>query len=300
MPVPDFQSWFILLLRQLGDDKEHRVTDLYDLLADEAGLTDQDRAELLKSGKAVYENRIAWARTYLKKAGLIESPARGTVRITERGRGVLRENPQRLDVSYLRRYPEFLAFHQAKPEKGQSKRNSNVDEDETPLETLERVHEDLRVALEQELLERVRSASPAFFERLVVDLLVGMGYGGSREDAGRTVGRSGDGGIDGVINEDRLGLDVVYIQAKRWDAVVGRPVVQAFAGSLDGVRAKKGVLLTTSSFSQEARQYASSIEKKIVLIDGRQLAAFMIQHNVGVTVETVYEIKKMDSDYFGD
>jgi restriction system protein len=279
------------------------MSDLYEQLADDKGLSSEDRAELLKSGtQYVYQNRIGWARTYLKKAGLLESPGRGLARITQRGKEVLREAPPRLNVKFLRRYPEFVEFHTYRPPAAEPDGGTPTDAEvaETPQDALERAQAELRQQLADELLDRVMKSPPSFFERLVVDLLLRMGYGGSREDAGRTIGKAGDGGLDGVINEDRLGLDVIYIQAKRWENTVGRPVVQAFAGSLEGARAKKGVLITTSSFSPDAQAYVRQIEKRIVLIDGGLLATLMIEHNVGVSVEATYEVKKMDLDYFGE
>ena len=304
MAVPDFQSWFLPLLRRLTDGADHAMAELYEQLADDRGLSTDDRAELLKSGtQFIYHNRIAWARTYLKKAGLLESPGRGQIRITQRGRDVLAENPAKLNVSFLRRFPEFVAFHTYKaPDTsgGPGLTEAEPDSRETPQDSLERAQGKLRQQLADDLLDRVLKAPPSFFERLVVDLLLRMGYGGSREDAGRTIGKAGDGGLDGVINEDRLGLDVIYIQAKRWENTVGRPVVQAFAGSLEGVRAKKGVLITTSTFSPEANAYVRQIEKRIILIDGVMLAGLMIEHNVGVALEATYEVKRVDLDYFGE
>jgi restriction system protein len=302
LPVPDFQTWFLPLLTRVADGKTHKMADLYEQLADDLGLTPEDRAQMLESGKqAVYENRIGWARTYLKKAGLLEAPSRGVIAITQRGRDVAAAPPPKLNVSYLRHYPEFVEFHTYKPDPAVSiavEDTPAIDAKETPQDTLDRVRKQLHAQLAAELVERVKQEPPSFFERLVVDLLVKMGYGGSREDAGRTIGKSGDGGLDGVINEDRLGLDVVYIQAKRWEGPVGRPVVQAFAGSLEGARARKGVLITTSYFTTDAESYVRQIEKRIVLMDGKQLAGFMIQHNVGVSVEATYEVKKLDLDYF--
>lgn len=299
MAVPDFQSWFLPLLKRLADGKDHGMSELYQVLAEDMALSAEDRAQLLKSGaQLVYENRIAWARTYLKKAGLVEAPSRGIVRITERGKSMLAKPPEKLNVKFLRQFPEFVEFHTYKPDTTSPSTPAVEASQESPLDALERVHSELEQQLAEDILERVKKAPPAFFERLVVDLLLAMGYGGSREDAGKTIGKSGDGGIDGVINEDRLGLDVLYIQAKRWEQAVGRPVVQAFAGSLEGVRARKGVLITTSSFTSDAQQYVRQIEKKIVLIDGATLATLMIQHNVGVGIEVAYQVKKLDSDYF--
>lgn len=300
MPVPPFQTWFMPLLRRLSDGRDHPISELYGQLADDMKLSADDRATLLPSGKQqIYVNRIGWARTYLKKAGLLASPSRGVLKITERGREVLAKPPGQLNVRFLRQFPEFVEFHTYKGPEPPGGGSAGGDQDEeTPVETLERVQRQLEASLAAELLERIMGASPAFFERVVVDLLLAMGYGGSREDAGRTIGRSGDGGLDGVISEDRLGLDVVYIQAKRWDASVGRPVVQAFAGSLEGARARKGVLISTSSFTADAREYVRHIEKRIVLIDGQTLAALLIQHDVGVTLESTYAVKKVDLDYF--
>jgi len=302
MAVPDFQSWFMPLLQRLADGKEHSMSDLYEQLADDKDLLADDRAELLKSGtQYVYQNRIGWARTYLKKAGLVEAPGRGLVKITQRGRDILNSPPPKLNVKFLRQYPEFVEFHTYHPPttpENDTSADSAVEE--TPQDALERAQAELRQQLAEDLLERVMKSPPSFFERLVVDLLLRMGYGGSREDAGRTIGKAGDGGVDGVINEDRLGLDVIYIQAKRWEKPVGRPLVQAFAGSLEGVRAKKGVMITTSSYSADAHAYVLHIEKRIVLIDGATLAALMIEHNVGVSLEATYDVKRLDLDYFGE
>lgn len=301
MSVPDFQTWLLPLLEELSDGAVHHMAELYESLATKLELSEVDRAERLPSGaQLTYMNRIAWARTYLKKAGLVAAPGRSQVQITDRGRQVLLEKLSRITVSYLKRFPEFVDFHTVRPvEPSQEAASKRIaDDEETPQEALERVYRTLHDELAVDLLERIKQVSPSFFENLVVDLLVAMGYGGSREGAGRTVGKSGDGGIDGVINEDRLGLDVIYIQAKRWEGSVGRPVVQAFAGSLEGVRANKGVLITTSSFTSDAMTYVRQISKKIVLIDGNQLALYMIQYNVGVGVEARYEVKRIDSDYF--
>jgi len=301
MAVPGFQTWFLPLLTSVRDGKVHKIAELYVRLADEMGLSDEDRGQLLASGgQAIYVNRIGWARTYLKKAGLLDSPSKGLITITERGQSVLSGKPSSLTVKFLKQFPEFVEFHTYKGDGGSSGGGDVAVTEETPRDTLERVHRELNEQLATDVLEKVKKIPPPFFERLVVDLLLRMGYGGSREDAGRTLGKSGDGGVDGVINEDRLGLDVVYIQAKRWEGTVGRPVVQAFAGSLDGVRARKGVLITTSGFSSDAQAYVQAIEKRIVLIDGQLLAKFMIQHNVGVASEAAYEVKRLDTDFFED
>ncbi len=302
MAVPDYQSLMLPLLKITSDGKEHVFSEVAEALAQHFRLTDNDRKEMLSSGRqAKFENRVGWAQTYMKKAGLLESPGRGKVRITARGLKVLKEGHADISARFLRQFPEFLEFQKvSRQDAGQEQEEKDEGIVQTPEESLESSYQNLRRALGQELLERSRSCSPRFFEQLVVDLLVAMGYGGSRQDAGQAVGQSGDEGIDGIIKEDKLGLDVVYVQAKRWERTVGRPDVQAFAGSLEGQRARKGVLITTSQFSQDAKDYVGKIEKKIVLIDGDQLAQLMIDHGIGVTQVANYTIKKIDLDYFGD
>jgi len=302
MAIPDYQTIMLPLLRFLKDEKEHNIGEVVDSLADEFSLSAQERQQLLGSGQqTIIRNRAGWARTYLKKAGLIASTRRGIFRITERGQSVLASQPERIDVKYLEQFPEFVAFRELRHERADGTPVPvSTSGDATPEEALDAVYGRLRLDLEAELLDQVRAASPSFFERLVVELLVRMGYGGTLRDAGRAVGRSGDGGIDGIIKEDRLGLDVIYIQAKRWDSTVGRPEIQKFAGALQGHRAHKGVFITTSSFSDDALEFASRIDSKIVLIDGSTLAKYMIDHNVGVSASRSYEIKKIDSDYFSE
>jgi restriction system protein len=239
----------------------------------------------------------------MKKAGLLVTPRRGVAQITEEGRNVLAEKPDKITVSFLKaKYPTFVAFHEAGNEDEAPSSNGTdtpkLVEIETPQERLEKSYLQMRTELTAELLEKVLSCSPAFFEQLVVDLLVAMGYGGSAADAGQSIGKSGDDGIDGIIKEDRLGLDIIYLQAKRWQGSVGRPTIQSFAGSLEGYRARKGVLITTSTFTAEAREYVTRIEKKIVLIDGKSLAQLMIDHDVGVAVQKTFDLKRIDSDYF--
>jgi restriction system protein len=300
MSVPPFNTWLLPLLKRLADGQTRPLSGLAQQLADDLGLSPEDRAQMLSSGQLTYQNRIGWARTYLKKAGLLESPSRGTARITGRGRQVLAENRPAIDVKYLYRFPEFVAFHTPAVDESKTAPDTVADAAtvESPEDTLERVSLQLRQNLASELLEKIKASPPDLFERLVVDLLLSMGYGGSRQDAGEVLGKSGDGGLDGVIKEDRLGLDAIYVQAKRWDSVVGRPVVQAFAGSLEGVRARKGVLITTSTFSPEAYVYVRQIEKKIVLLDGNELADLMIEHNLAVSVDATYVVKRLDNDYF--
>lgn len=297
MSFPDYQDCMLPMLEILADGQDHKVRDLTQAVADRFHLSEDDRARLLPSGQqTVIANRVGWAKTYLKKAGLLANPVRGMVRITDEGRKVLAHKPTRIDTDFLQNFAPFLEFYNKTTEV--EEKNDHCESVTTPEETLESAYSLLRNALADELLEKVKSCSPTFFEHLVVDLLVAMGYGGSRADAGQAIGKSGDGGIDGIIKEDKLGLDVVCIQAKRWDRTVGRPEVQAFAGSMEGVRAKKGVLITTGTFSKEAEDYVTRIERKIVLIDGRRLADLMIEHNVGVSISRSYVIKKMDLDYF--
>jgi restriction system protein len=300
MAVPGFQELMLPLLQIAGDGQEHSLGEAIDSLALEFGLTDEDRNELLPSGRqAKLDNRVGWARTHLGKARLLESAGRGKFRISDRGIQVLNSNPPEINLSFLLQFPEFVEFRNVSRQS--TPREEEQDEpNQTPEEILEASYQNLRRALAQALLERIKVCSPRFFERLVVDLLVAMGYGGSRKDAGQAVGQSGDGGIDGIIKEDRLGLDVVYIQAKRWENSVGRPIVQAFAGSLEGLRARKGVFITTSQFSQDAKDYVTRIEKKIVLIDGEQLTNLMIDHGVGVAEVASYTVKKVDIDYFDE
>jgi restriction system protein len=306
MAIPDFQTIMLPLLRDLEADLERSNRETLDALSEHFGLTQEDRETLLPSGRApLFANRIAWAKVHLKAAGLVESPRRGFYRITARGREVLGRKPERVDLRLLRSFPEYQEFRAAKREGNvggvPSDSDALRDQDElTPEEHLEYGYQKIREGLAGDLLRRVKDASPAFFERLVVELLVSMGYGGSLRDAGRTVGRSGDGAVDGVIKEDRLGLDVIYIQAKRWDSTVGRPEIQKFAGALQGQRAKKGVFITTSDFSRDAEEYAGRIDTRIVLVNGAQLANLMIDHGIGVTPVASYDVRRIDSDYFDE
>jgi restriction system protein len=301
--IPNYESVMLPFLRVLSDGNVHSVAnDVRGLLAKEFRLTDEEVAKPLPSGQqSVFQSRVGWARTYLKKAGLIEPVVRGQYRITPRGKELLTSNLARIDTAVLKQYPEFLDFIKpntdgqvAEPEVSESL------EKQTPLDVLGAAYQRLRSELADEILQEIRTASPTFFERLVLDVLVAMGYGGLRKDAGQAVGRTGDDGIDGIIKEDELGLDVVYIQAKRWTANVGRPDVQSFAGSLEGHRARKGVFITTSQFSKDAREYITRIEKKIVLIDGDRLAQYMMDFNVGVTEVDCYRVKELRRGYFDE
>jgi restriction system protein len=300
MPIPDFQSLMRPLLEHLADGspKPNQVT--LEAMAERFGLDEEERAELLPSGKqTVFVNRVAWAKSHLKGAGLIASPQRAVYQITDRGKAVLTKQTGPVGMAHLKQFPEYQEFRSGKtPTDEPTPVLPGTADDLTPEEHLDYGYSELRKQLVVEILEEVAKCKPDFFERLVVELLVAMGYGGSRSDAGRAVGKSGDGGIDGIIKEDRLGLDVIYIQAKRWEGTVGRPEIQKFAGALQGVRAKKGIFITSSSFTGEAIQYAQNIENKIILLDGVTLAGLMIDHDVGVTRAQKYEIKRLDSDYF--
>ena len=294
MAIPEIPSIMLPLLQLAADNDTLRFRDAVNLLADRLRLTETERLEIMPDGRTrrLYY-RVSFARGRLKKLGLLEDPARGQFRITELGRRFLRSKPSRVDLRSIRRIDGS----------GDGTDDGPSDTDEptvTPEETLQDAYEALRKNLAADLLEQVKQAPPAFFESLVVDVLVRMGYGGSRKDAGEAIGQAGDEGIDGIIKEDRLGLDIIYIQAKRWESTVGRPEVQRFAGALQGRRARKGVFITTSSFSREAVDYASRIETKVILIEGQRLAELMIDHGVGVRTDATYELKRIDADYFPD
>ncbi|MEW6363217.1 MAG: restriction endonuclease [Acidobacteriota bacterium] len=296
MRIPDYQACMLPLLKFYSDGREHLFREAAEAVAKGFKLTEEERREMLPSGQQqVFINRVGWARTYLKKAGLIESPKRGMNRITSRGLDVLKQKPQKIDVVFLSQFREFTDFRALRHSREETESEADG---RTPEESLELAHQRLRDELASELLQRLRTCSPGFFEHLVVEVIVKMGYGGTRQDAGKAIGKTGDGGIDGIIKEDRLGLDAIYIQAKRWDSTVGRPEIQKFVGALTGQRAKKGLFITSSDFSSEAEEYVSHIDAKVVLIDGEALAQLMIEHNVGVSTVNTYEVKKLDSDYF--
>lgn len=299
MPIPDFQSVFFPLLKACADGQEHTKQELLPLLAKQFGLTEAELSIKLASGKqGMFDNRVSWAKSYLKQAGLLENLRRGVFSITARGLQVLDENPQPLNVRYLKRFPEFVVFNAAKPKDENRFTESALVNPETPDELIAGGYKQLRRALAIELRDRIKSVSPSRFEELVVELLVKMGYGGTQEDAGRAVGKSGDGGIDGIINEDRLGLNVIYIQAKRWEADVGRPEIQKFVGALAGNKASKGIFITSSRFSRGATDYASQVNHRVVLIDGARLAELMMDYDLGVSAKDVYTVKRLDTDYF--
>lgn len=288
------------LLEKASDGNERSMSDFRDALAEVFGLSSEEREELLPSGtQPVFTNRVAWACIYLQRAGLLERPRRGRYRITERGGSVLKEKPGKIDIKYLQQFPEFIKFREIKKqEKGPVGGIGEEEKFTSPEETLESAYQELKHNLATDIVQTLKDCSSQFFERLVIDVLLKMGYGGSRKEAGEAIGRAGDEGIDGIIKEDKLGLDIIYIQAKRWDSTVGRPEIQKFAGALQGQRARKGIFITTSDFSKDAIQYVNNIDSKIILIDGRRLAELMIEHNVGVSTVASYQIKKIDSDYF--
>ncbi len=299
MAIPDYQETMLPLLRFAGDGAEHSLRDAIEALAGEFKLSDEERRELLPSGQQeVFDNRVGWARTYMKKAGLLRTTRRGFFEITERGVDALKTKPARIDSKFLEQFQEFREFKALRRPSAASGEQEDLELTRTPEEALERAYQNLRNDLAADLITQIKQSPPLLFERLVVELLVKMGYGGSRKDAGKAIGKSGDEGIDGIIKEDRLGLDIIYIQAKRWENTVGRPEIQKFAGALQGQRARKGIFITTSDFSREAHDYSSRIESKIILIDGEQLAQMLIDHNIGVSPVANYEIKRIDSDYF--
>lgn len=299
MAIPDFKSCLLPVLLLAGDGQEHSIREAFEVIPEQLKLTDQERRQLLPSGKqAVIENRIGWAKTYLVKAGLLESTRRSVFRITDVGVQVLAKRPKQLDPSFLRQFPGFVEFFRGRQASTTVDTDLQDTSDATPQELLESGYQRIRTDLAEELLASVMRSTPAFFERLVVELLVQMGYGGSLRDAGQAIGRSGDGGIDGIIKEDKLGLDVIYVQAKRWTNSVGSSEVRAFIGSLVGQNATKGVFITTSTFTRDASESVKGIAHKVILIDGAMLADLMIDYGVGVSTVTTYDVKKVDADYF--
>ena len=302
MPIPDFQTLMLPFLRHTADGLEHTAPETEDYLAAQFQLNESERNELLSSGKQTrFGNRIAWVKQHLLKAGLLESPRRAVFRISERGRQVLQGNPEKINIAFLRQFPEYLEFLRPSGTAEIKEAEARLEIiEKPPKELLDDAYQRLRNALKAELLEKVRKSHWRFFEHLVVELLVKMGYGGSVKDAGEVTQATADGGIDGLIKEDKLGLDVIYLQAKRYDVgnKVGRPDIQSFVGALEEKRAMKGIFITTSAFAATAHEYVKNIGKKIILIDGEQLAGLMIDYGVGVSTEETYEIKRLDSDYF--
>lgn len=298
MAIPDFQSFFKPLLDIASDHQEHSLKETRERLAKHFDMTDEDLSEFLPSGtQKTFDNRVAWAKSYFIQAKVLKATKRAHFIITDRGIELHKKGYDRIDIKVLDQYPEFVEFHKQKKPDDKPKEDPS-DISTTPEESLQQSYQNIRDDLASELLTKIMDNSPEFFERLVVDLMVAMGYGGSRLDAGKAIGRSNDEGIDGIINEDRLGLEIIYLQAKKWEIVVGRPEIQKFVGALHGKRAKKGVFITTSTFTNGAREYVEHIDPKVVLIDGAKLANYMIDFNLGTTKVAVYEIKRTDTDYF--
>lgn len=303
MSIPDYQALMLPVLR-IAAAGETRVPAAADAIADQLGLSEAERAELLPSGRQrVLQNRIHWAKFYMGKAGLIDSPARGRFVASDAGRMLLQSSPSTINVETLKQYPAFVEFYKAGNATSPDEAPATLTAAEgtaTPEEQIDAAHSVLHAALKADLLQRIWAQSSAFFERAIVDLLVAMGYGGSHEDAALRLGRSGDGGVDGVIDEDRLGLDRIYVQAKRYASHVGvgRPEVQGFVGSLVGLRASKGAFVTTSSFSAPALEFVEHLPQRVILIDGNRLAELMIEHGVGVRVSRTVEVKRVDEDFF--
>jgi restriction system protein len=298
MTLPDYQTLMLPLLRLTNDGETHRISDATDVLSDQHGLSLEERHEMLPSGRqAAMANRVGWARTYLTKAGLLKTPQRGLFSITDRGRSLLASNPASINTRMLRQYPEFAEFIGRNVLDDDSAAGV-ASAEKTPEEIIESIIVGLDRQLADDLLQIVRELLPEPFEKLVLTLLSAMGYGGFRDDAARHTGMSGDQGIDGVIDQDELGLDAVYIQAKHWTSTVGGPEVRTFAGSLAGKHASKGVLITPSSFTADAKEFVRIVGQRIVLIDGRKLAELMIKHGVGVSTVTSYTVKRPDTDFF--
>lgn len=309
MPIPDYETLMLPLLKVAGDGQEHQTSDVADRLARDFKLTEEERQQLLPSGRqTTFTNRVAWAKTYLVQAGLLEATKRAHFRITDRGQKVLAQPPARIDNEYLSQFAEFIQFRERShlPQKPASSDSPEIAATsvaaQTPDELLRTTIREIEAALAKEVLNRIIQAPPAFFEGLIVKLLLAMGYGGSQHNSGRIVGQSGDGGIDGVIDQDALGLDRVYVQAKRYavENAVSEPEIRGFSGSLGAAKANKGVFVTTSYFTQPAKSFAERHPSRIVLIDGEQLATLMILHNVGVRIEETLYLKKVDEDFFLD
>ena len=299
MAVPDFQSFFKPLLEIAADGKIHSVKEAREIIATQFNISGEDMSDMLPSGiQSKFDNRVAWAKSYFIQAKVFESPKRGCFLITQRGLELLQQKHDRIDIKVLSQYPEFVQFHAGN--KKEKDERPEIVSPATPEETLQMSYQQIRNDLSAELLKRIKENSPKFFENLVVDLMVAIGYGGSKKDAGEAIGQVGDEGLDGIIKEDLLGLDAIYLQAKRWEGTVGRPEIQKFVGALSGKKAKKGVFITTGKFSDDARSYADKIDHRVILIDGDALVDYMIDFNIGVSTTAKYEIKKIDTDYFNE
>jgi len=308
MAIPSFDEMYIPTLKCLVDENEHTTREINDFIADDMQISDEDRLELLPSGKEeIFRSRASWTRTYLKRAGLIKSPRRSIFVITDFGKKMLLESPEKIGLSLFNESEMFRSFYYSnKSNTGKNNivpTSTEVIADHTPQDDLEEALQKINSDLADDLMGEIINISPELFEKLVVKLLEKMGYGRSVKNAGKVVGKTGDEGIDGIVREDKLGFDLIYIQAKKWDtnATIGRPEIQKFVGALAGQGAIKGLFITTAKFSHEAVYYAKKQHTtKIVLVDGQLLTKLMIEHNLGVSVENTYEIKRIDSDFFTD
>lgn len=302
MPIPEFNAIKAPALQFFADGHTHRIREVYEAMALPFGLTETEKAEMLPSGtQSRWQNRVNWACYDLFRAGLLQRPRRGIYAISELGARIAKKKPERIDRDFLMQFPEFSKWVEtveSKGEKIERPKEAMASSEATPNEVIDAAFQRLRATLKSELLDSIRKMDPYRFESLVVDLLLAMGYGGSREEAATVTQKSNDEGIDGLINEDRLGLDRLYIQAKRWKDSVGRPHIQNFVGALAGQHAHKGIFITTSEFSSGAREYVEKLPQRVILIDGSRLAELMIEHNIGVSRAYTYEIKRVDSDYF--
>ena len=299
--IPDYQSIMLPLLKKISDGKVYKFRTLIDILSEDYKLTEEEQTELLPSGQQpIFDNRVGWANTYMKKAGLIKSEKRGYLQISELGQNILTDNPSEINIKFLRQFDSFNEFTKVKKNGSVKSKEIRelIEEEQTPEEMLEYAHQKLINDLSQELITTIKICSPRFFEYLVIDLLLSMGYGGSRVDAGKAIGKSNDGGIDGIIKEDKLGLDIIYVQAKRWENTVPTREIRDFAGALLAKKAKKGIFITTSSFPKSAVEFVGQIEPKIILIDGQRLGELLIEFDVGVSTQRNYKVKRIDSDYF--
>lgn len=302
MAVPTHDKLMLPLLEFVADRQEYHIRNVSTVIGEYLQLSDQDLNELMPSGtKTKFYDRMQWAKTYLTKANLLEKTGRGLFRITSRGIDVLNSQPIKINSDFLMQFEEFAEFKAPNRSNDNGLEVISIESEQTPKELIYSAYQGIRKELAEELLEYVLTASPAFFEQLVVELLLAMGYGGSLQDAGKTIGGTADGGLDGYIQEDKLGLDVIYIQAKRWalDNSVGSREIRDFVGGLTGEGATKGVFITTSKFTQKAVDFVNTVRNpKVILIDGTQLAQLMIEHDIGVSVEATYVVKKVDRDYF--
>ncbi|MEX1117686.1 MAG: restriction endonuclease [Terrimicrobiaceae bacterium] len=302
MPIPTYQELMLPVLQTLREHGPLHTTKCAEMVADMVDLSEQERAEMLPSGTQRYiVNRTGWAAWYMMQAGLIQRPKRGWIQITDQGRSLLATNPPKIDRQILMGYPSFVEKMSKgnDQEEGETETESEIGSGgQTPHERIDAAMAELRKSLVSDLRDQLSSVDPYRFEQIVLDLLLALGYGGSRREAAQVTQKTGDEGIDGVINEDRLGLDVIYVQAKRWAGKVGRPEIQNFVGALAGKKANKGIFITTGDFHSNAREYAGDVQHKIILIDGQRLAELMVDHNIGVSEEQIYRIKRVDSDYF--